>query len=407
MKALLVLLWLTFCATALALPIRIDSSRNGRVYVRVVGEEEQFREISDKTPVTFDAKPGQRVDVRVVAQDGFLWTWSGTRQATTGPSNVTVRLEKSLAWGRLAAAAGGTTVVALLGLLGWRRRTAQQIAAIEKRAQVAESGTGTPKRIAGYSILEEIGEGGMAHVYRGQDEHGVDYAIKVPKTVDERFLRECTIATTLESPHIVKGYDFRAEKSEGQPAYLAQEYLTGETLEDRLKDSKGLDLEELDQLCLQLLEGLEAAHQQSILHRDLKPENLFLDRSRGEDILKILDFGVAKADDALLMTVSGQMLGTALYASPEQNKSDKLDQRSDLYSVGLILYEMATGERTWNATNRYELIKLHNAGLKTQPGEEREDLPPEWNDVICALLKTDREKRPNDVAEVRRRWESR
>jgi serine/threonine-protein kinase len=228
--------------------------------------------------------------------------------------------------------------------------------------------------------------------------------VKVPKTVDERFQRECIIATTLDSPHIVKAFDFCAERSEGKPAFMAQEMLVGETLQDRLQGSGGLPLAEVDRLLGQLLDGLEVAHKQGILHRDLKPENLFLDRSTGKELLKILDFGVARADDALLVTASGAMLGTPIYSSPEQNRSDQLDHRSDLYSVGLILYEMLTGQRTWNALNRYELLKLHNAGLKSEAIALRPDLPVAWNAVVNSLLSTDPAGRPADLAELRRRW---
>jgi serine/threonine-protein kinase len=290
------------------------------------------------------------------------------------------------------------------GIFFWKRRTARTIAEIERRAVVAESGTGIPKKIAGYQIVKLIGEGGMAHVYQGQDSHGRDFAIKIPKTVDERFQRECIIATTLDSPHIVKAFEFYAEKAEGKPAFMAQEMLLGQTLQDRLEGSDGLPLDEVDRWTLQLLDGLEAAHAQGILHRDLKPENLFLDRATGKETLKILDFGVARADDALLVTVSGAMLGTPIYSSPEQNRSDKLDHRSDLYSVGLILYEMLTGQRTWSALNRYELLKLHNAGLKTPVVELRPDVPVAWNALVSDLLRTNPAERPATVAQVRQRW---
>lgn len=386
------------------LPIRIDSNRNGAVYVRVVGEQGDFEKVSDKTPAFYPAKSGQWVDVRVIASEGFLWKWSGTRQAVTPSSKITVRMERSPAWNRLVPAGAGVLVLAGLGILGWRRRTAQTMAEMEQRARVAESGGGIPKRIGEYDILEEIGEGGMSHVYRGRDRHGVDYAIKVPKTVDERFLRECQIASKLNSPHIVRGFDFQAERQDGMPAYLVQEFLVGETLEERLEGTRGLPLDQVYALFEQLLEGLQAAHAESVLHRDLKPENIFLDRSRGSETLKILDFGVARVDDAMQLTVSGQMLGTALYASPEQNLSESVDLRSDLYSLGLVLYEMVTGERAWKASNRAELVTLHRAGLPTEAIALRPDLPTEWNRLICDLVQTEPEDRPPDVAAVKQRW---
>lgn len=400
------LLWLALLPAAAesTFPIQINASHPGKVFVRVQGESPNYLKISDRVPAIFQAKPGERVDVRVVGRGGLWADWVGERQGCTGPSNVTIRLEKAPAWTRLSGLAGGLTALSALGLVLWKRRTARAIAEIEQRALVAESGTGIPKRIGGYSIVKLLGEGGMAHVYHGQDEHGRDFAVKVPKTVDERFQRECIIATTLDSPHIVRAFDFYAEKELGKPAFMAQEMLVGQTLQDRLEGSDGLPLADVDEFTRQLLDGLEVAHRQGILHRDLKPENLFLHSAGGATILKILDFGVARADDALLVTVSGAMLGTPIYSSPEQNRSDKLDQRSDLYTVGLIIYEMLTGRRTWNALNRYELMKLHNSGLQTDAASLRPETPPEWNELICDLLRTDPALRPPDVAEVRKRW---
>ena len=391
-------------ARAQTFPIQINASHSGKVYIRVQGGSQDFQEYSSVVPAIYQAKPGERVDVRVVGRGSFWSDWVGEQQGCTGPSNVTLTLEKRPAWSRLSVLAGGLALFGALGVGLSKRGAAKRLAEAVHRVEVAESGTGIPKNIAGYRILKLLGEGGMAHVYHGQDSQGQDFAIKIPKTVDERFRRECVIASTLDSPHVVKAFDFCAEKAEGKPAYMAQELLVGQTLEERLEGTNGLELEQVDSLFLQLLDGLETAHQQNILHRDLKPENLFLDRSSGREVLKILDFGVARAEDELLVTVSGAMLGTAIYSSPEQNRSDKLDVRSDLYAVGLILYEIVTGQRTWQALNRYELLKLHNAGLKVEARELRPDLPSSQNTLISDLLKTDPAERPASVAEVRRRW---
>jgi hypothetical protein len=406
LRWLFVFFWLTaVSASAQTFPIQVNADHPGRVLVRVQGQEDEYREFSPTHPAVFQARPGERVDIRVVGRASWWANWAGEQQGCTGPSNVTIRLEKVPAWDRLSGLAVALLGCCAGGLWLWRHRTQKALAEIAHRAEVAESGTGIPKKIAGYRIVKLLGEGGMAHVYHGQDQHGRDFAIKVPKTVDERFQRECVIATTLDSPHIVKAFDFHAEKTPGQPAYMAQEMLLGETLQQRLEDHpQGLPLDQVEELFCQLLDGLEVAHQQGILHRDLKPENLFLDRSRGRELLKILDFGVARADDALLVTVSGAMLGTPIYSSPEQNRSDRLDHRSDLYSAGLVLWEMATGRRTWSAANRYELLKLHNAGLPTEARALRPDLPPEWSALLNDLLRTDPGQRPAQVAEVRTRF---
>ncbi len=391
-------------ACANTFPIQITADHAGAVYVRTNTDSNEFKKISDRIPAVYEAAPGERVDIRVVGRAGLFTDWVGEQQGRTGPSNLTVRLEKALAWGRIVMAVVPLTLLGIAGLVWWRRRLGQNLAKVVQRAEIAETGTGIPKRIAHYEIVKLLGEGGMAHVYLGRDKGGAEFAVKIPKTVDERFRRECVIASTLESPHIVKAFDYCAEKAEGQPAYMAQEYLVGETLESLLEGTDGLPLEEVDQLFRELLDGLEAAHSQQILHRDIKPENLFVDRATGRPILKILDFGVAKAEDELLMTASGAMLGTALYSSPEQNCSAPLDQRSDLYSVGLVLYELLTGRRTWTALNRYDLLKLHNAGVFTPVKALRPDVPPEMDALVCDLLKSDPEGRPASVSATRARW---
>ena len=385
-------------------PIQITADHAGAVFVRDSAKSQEFQKISDQVPAVYEAAPGERVDIRVVGRAGMFSDWVGEQQGRTGPSNLTIRLEKALAWGRIVMAVVPLTLLGIAGLLWWRRRLGMSLAEVVQRAEIAETGTGIPKRIAHYEIVRLLGEGGMAHVYLGRDKGGAEFAVKIPKTVDERFRRECVIASTLESPHIVKAFDYCAEKAEGQPAYMAQEYLVGETLESLLEGTDGLPFEEVDQLFSELLDGLEAAHSQQILHRDIKPENLFVDRATGRPVLKILDFGVAKAEDELLMTVSGAMLGTAIYSSPEQNCSAPLDQRSDLYSVGLVLYEMLTGRRTWTALNRYELLKLHNAGVFTPVRALRADVPLEMEALVVDLLKSDAEGRPPNVSAVRERW---
>ncbi|MCC7240460.1 MAG: protein kinase [Acidobacteria bacterium] len=215
-----------------------------------------------------------------------------------------------------------------------------------------------------YRVLDQLGAGGMGVVYRAQDlKLGRQVAIKVlpagtasADDVLERFRREARTASSLNHPNICTIYGF--DEHEGQ-CYLAMELLDGETLDQRLS-GRPLELPQLLDIASQIAEALDTAHAQGILHRDIKPANIFITR-RGQ--VKILDFGLAKlapdarhhgGADALFDTraghfssVVGTTVGTIAYMSPEQARGEELDSRTDLFSFGVVLYEMATGRQSF------------------------------------------------------------
>ena len=205
------------------------------------------------------------------------------------------------------------------------------------------------RTLSHFRILEKIGAGGMGEVYRAHDEHlDRDIAVKVlpPGTLADdaarqRFRREALVLGKLNHPNIQSVFDF--DTQEGVD-FLVTEYVPGVTLSDKLAAGPLPEKEEV-RLGTQLAEGLAAAHEQGILHRDLKPSNL---RVTPDGRLKILDFGVAKllgpvSETAVTETGTGTVAGTPLYMSPEQRRGERVDTRSDLYSAGLVLWEMATG----------------------------------------------------------------
>lgn len=232
-----------------------------------------------------------------------------------------------------------------------------------------------------YRIVNLLGEGGMGEVYRAQDTRlGRDVAIKILTSVVardseqlQRFAQEARAAGMLNHPNLLTIFDIGTSK--GTP-FIISELLEGETLRDRINVS-ALPPRRSVEYALQIANGLAAAHEKGIVHRDLKPENVFITR---DDRVKILDFGIAKLNlpttgestFKMAATEPGMVLGTVGYMSPEQVRGENVDQRSDIFSFGAILYEMLTGSR---AFKRDSAIETLSAILKEEPPELSSTLP--------------------------------
>jgi eukaryotic-like serine/threonine-protein kinase len=217
-----------------------------------------------------------------------------------------------------------------------------------------------------YRVVRKLGDGAMGAVYEAENvliRRNVAIKVLHPHVAERhdalrRFEREAQAAGRIGSPHIVEVLDMG--QIEGGARFLVMELLEGVTLAQRIRDAGRLPPEEAAGLVMQLLAGLGAAHAADIVHRDLKPANVFLVGRGGGDYVKILDFGVSKfavAGDDMGMTGAGSVLGTPLYMSPEQAKGARhVDHRSDLYAVGVLLYECVTGKVPFEAETFNELI---------------------------------------------------
>ena len=389
------------------LPIRIDSTRSGKVFLQKVDAGEGFELLKESTPATYVASPGERVDIRVVAQDGFFVRWEGNRQNIAGPSSITIRLERRLAWERIAVAVG-TGLLASLGLLLLYRRRSKveseiaqaQISELQVRAESAEQVGSLARRLGQYEVLERLGAGAMGVVYKVKSPDGQLYAAKVPNEMDDRVLREAEVSARLKSPHIVECFGL----VEGEPDFLLLEYIEGETLHSWLRDHPKPSLPEIDDIVRQLLDALRVAHAQGVFHRDIKPENLFWTKLQGQATLKVMDFGLAASTNAARLTRTGEAMGTPVYASPEQLSGNPVEASTDLYSVGVLIYELATGSVPWSQSDPVALTLSKYKSLPKEPIQERQDLPMEWNQLVVDLLSGDPEKRPSTVADVELRW---
>ncbi|MEZ2346120.1 protein kinase [Terriglobus sp. RCC_193] len=261
-----------------------------------------------------------------------------------------------------------------------------------------------PRQYGPYVVLEQIGSGGMGAVYRARDRRlERDVAIKVLHRnlemagARERFLREARAVSSLNHPNISTIFDIGEQ--DGDP-YLVMEMLHGESLKERLHDGVPVSEEELISIATQAAQALAAAHAKGIVHRDIKPANLFLvDGPPGEPQLKVLDFGLAKVEHERILlgpsglTRTGATVGTVEYMSPEQARGEDLDPRSDLFSLGAVLYELATGDVPFRgATSAVVFAELLGSD-PVPPRKVNTELSPGMDSIIRRLLQKKRESR--------------
>ncbi|NVB41998.1 protein kinase [Pseudenhygromyxa sp. WMMC2535] len=258
-----------------------------------------------------------------------------------------------------------------------------------------------------YQVEASIGAGGMGAVFRARHT-GLDrpVAIKVlhPEVgrdpgISKRFDREATAASRLDHPNCVRVTDFGT--LEGGGKYLVMEFLEGEELTDQLTGAwpAGRAVALIDQVLL----GLEHAHHFGIVHRDLKPENIYLTRDfRGDEVVKLVDFGIAKLLDGEGMheklTRAGVVFGTPRYMSPEQASGGKIDERTDLYAVGLILYELLAGRPPFVADETAQLLRMQ---ILAPPPPLPESVPPALAKIVERLLAKSKAERYASASEVR------
>ncbi len=250
------------------------------------------------------------------------------------------------------------------------------------------------KVVGNYKIISELGEGGVGTVYKGVDTMlDREVAIKVLRpelvrqdAIVERFRSEAVTLAKLNHPNIATLFSlFR----HGAELFMVLEFVEGETLEDILQRRGAIDCDEAIPIFCQALNGLNYAHQLKIIHRDIKPSNMIL---TNDNVLKILDFGIARLLGSSRMTKVGNIIGTLEYMSPEQIRGEETDARSDIYGLGIMLYEILTGRLPFESENEFVLMKAHTEETPVLPRQINPNIPPEIENAIVKAIS----KNPNE-----------
>ena len=254
------------------------------------------------------------------------------------------------------------------------------------------------KTISHYKILEQIGEGGMGVVYKAEDTKlrrtvALKFLLKeftADPEAKERFIQEAQAAALLDHPHICTVHEI--DEVEGK-TFIAMALISGESLKDKIA-SGPLDIDEALKIGIQVAEGLQEAHENGIVHRDIKPANIML-TAKGQ--AKIMDFGLVKLSWGVDLTKTATIMGTVAYMSPEQARGGKVDHRTDIWSLGTLLYEVLTGERPFKVT--HDQAVLH-AILNEDPipiTKIRKNIPKELEKTVRKALEKNPNKRYSDM----------
>jgi tRNA A-37 threonylcarbamoyl transferase component Bud32 len=262
--------------------------------------------------------------------------------------------------------------------------------------------------IGSYKVTEKIGEGGMGSVYKGVDlmlEREVAIKALRPELarqpdIVERFRAEAVTLAKLNHPNIATLFSFLRQ---GDDFFMVMEFVRGETLDSALRRSGGMSVERAVPLFCQALEGIDHAHRFGIIHRDIKPANMMLTETSAlaPGSIKVMDFGIARVLGSARMTRQGNVIGTVEYMSPEQVRGQETDARSDIYSLGILLYEMLTGRVPFHSESEYELMRSQCDDAPPPPREFVSSIPLPIEQAIMRALAKNPEARFQSAGELR------
>lgn len=257
-----------------------------------------------------------------------------------------------------------------------------------------------------YEIIEKIGEGGMAQVFKAKcnllDRFVAIKILKDEFTEDEdfvrKFRRESQAAASLSHPNILNIYDVGAEEEDGKKIYyIVMEYIKGKTLKEIIKEKGKLSTEEAINYSLQIAEALQHAHKNHIVHRDIKPHNIMVTE---DNRVKVTDFGIARAVTSSTVTTTSNVLGSVHYFSPEQARGGYTDEKSDIYSLGIVMYEMVTGKVPYEGDSPISVALKHVQDDIVPPRDIDATIPLNLESVILRCVQKRQSDRYNNITEL-------
>jgi serine/threonine protein kinase len=260
-----------------------------------------------------------------------------------------------------------------------------------------------------YQIMRRLGEGGMGTVYLAEQVSiGRKVALKLLRgsyAMDdefiERFRREARLAASLNHRNIVTVYDF--DQGDDESLFIAMEYLDGEKLSDVIRRDGPLDINRAVRLCLQFAEGLEAAHHAGVIHRDIKPDNIMVVGEEGVETIKLMDFGIARLRDVAAtsrLTRPDVIMGTPAYMAPEQAEGKDTSERTDIYALGVVLYEMLSGEVPFKANTPAAVLLKQIQESPVPLRKLRRDVPSEIERIVMQALEKKPERRQHAMRDL-------
>lgn len=256
-----------------------------------------------------------------------------------------------------------------------------------------------------YTIQEKVGGGGMANVYKAHDNKlGRDVAVKILKQefvndneLVDNFRKESYSAAKLNHPNIVGVFDVGVDDIDGEKNYyIVMEIVNGKTLKDLILEKGKLSISETINYAIQICEALLCAHSNGIVHRDIKPQNIILN---GDNVPKVTDFGIAQGTNKNTMTEK-DIIGSVHYFSPEQAKGEKTDERSDIYSLGILFYEMVTGELPFDGDNPISIALKQVHENISIPSRINPEVPKSIDELILTMTDKDPKRRYKSLKEV-------
>jgi serine/threonine-protein kinase len=257
------------------------------------------------------------------------------------------------------------------------------------------AGLSAGDQVGPYRIEGPLGEGGMGLVYRATNAEGLTVALKLVRgtlagdiVFRKRFDREARAAARVSHAHLVPVID--TGEHDGIP-YMAQQYISGGTLQDKIEREGTLGLEETVTLALQIAKGLAALHEEGLIHRDLKPANVLLDEVGSA---YVTDFGLAKDRDASVLTQAGQAVGSMDYMAPEQIRGEEVGAAADVYSLGCVMYECLVGEPPFADRQGMQILWAHLQDEPPDPCEKRPEVPKDVSWAVLRGLEKEADKRP-------------